>query len=99
MDDRIHRKFDMIRQEAEEEDAEALVDRFKKKYGARADRPQGFQGDAEHVAEHMLVPSVNDPSLWLVRCRVCNVLPNEPTVLLISSKTFRLGKSVTLLLN
>ncbi|KAI8839264.1 hypothetical protein BC829DRAFT_421031 [Chytridium lagenaria] len=46
-------------------DAEVIVDALKKRHS----RPKGYRGDSDHVAEHMLLPSVNDPSLWLVKCR------------------------------
>jgi transcription elongation factor SPT5 len=69
--DRVYRDLDEKRRVAEDVDAEELAERFKQKYKAGL-RSQGYRGDSEHVAEHMLLPSVNDPSLWLIRCKVRN---------------------------
>jgi transcription elongation factor SPT5 len=63
-----YRKIDMKRQEVEEEDAEQIAERLEQRYGRQDFR--GFRGDLEHVPQSLLIPSVNDPKLWLVRCKV-----------------------------
>jgi hypothetical protein len=62
-----YRKLDMKRQEVEE-DAEQIAERLEQRYGRQDYR--GFRGDLEHVPQSLLIPSVNDPKLWLVRCKV-----------------------------
>jgi hypothetical protein len=57
----------MKRQEVEE-DAEQIAERLEQRYGRQDYR--GFRGDLEHVPQSLLIPSVNDPKLWLVRCKV-----------------------------
>ncbi|KAJ3113715.1 transcription elongation factor spt5 [Phlyctochytrium bullatum] len=63
--DSYHIQLDRKRREQEDLDAEAVADALRKRHS----RPKGYRGDSDHVGEHMLLPSVNDPSLWLVRCR------------------------------
>ncbi|KAJ3075374.1 transcription elongation factor spt5 [Podochytrium sp. JEL0797] len=66
-DQRKHREMDARRERAEEEDAEVLAERYKQKYSQR-DRGGNYR-PSDNVAGRMLMPSINDPSLWLVRCK------------------------------
>jgi hypothetical protein len=51
-----------------EEDAEQIAERIKERYKgyARGD----YKGDTDHVPQSVLIPSINDPKLWLVSCKV-----------------------------
>ena len=60
---------DQQRRLADAEDVEALTQQLKDRYGRGAYRQQAFQGDASHVPMQFLLPTANDPALWLVRCK------------------------------
>jgi transcription elongation factor SPT5 len=67
-DDRKHRDLDRKRQEITEKDAERLAEEFREKYGrSQASR---YRGDGAGVAQRLLLPSVDDPSIWAIKCRV-----------------------------
>lgn len=51
-------------------DDEQMADFYDKKYGGR-NRVQSFKGSAEDVPQQLLLPSVNDPNLWMIKCKVC----------------------------
>jgi Spt5 transcription elongation factor, acidic N-terminal len=69
-DDTHHRDLNRRLQVEDELDAEAIAERMKERYG-RSELSRGsFRGDVDHVPQGVLIPSVNDPKLWLVRCRV-----------------------------
>jgi transcription elongation factor SPT5 len=42
---------------------------YKERYG-RSSAVAGYKGDMEHMPQRLLIPSVNDPKLWLVKCKV-----------------------------
>jgi transcription elongation factor SPT5 len=50
-------------------DDEQMADFYDKKYGGR-NRVQSFKGSAEDVPQQLLLPSVNDPNLWMIKCKV-----------------------------
>ena len=50
-------------------DDEQMADFYDKKYGGR-NRVQSFKGGAEDVPQQLLLPSVNDPNLWMIKCKV-----------------------------
>jgi transcription elongation factor SPT5 len=60
--------LDRQRQEAEEIDAEEIAQRLKQRYG-RSAALGGYRGDLEHVPQSLLIPSVNDPKIWMVKCK------------------------------
>jgi transcription elongation factor SPT5 len=65
-----HRDLDSRKQKEEEVDAEEIAARLKERYG-RTDFSRGaFRGDVEHVPQNVLIPSLEDPKLWLLSCRV-----------------------------
>ncbi|KND03208.1 uncharacterized protein SPPG_02265 [Spizellomyces punctatus DAOM BR117] len=68
IDMRAHRELDRRREE-EEMDAEEIAERMKERYG-RSELGRGsYRGDLEHIPQSMLMPSVEDPKLWLCQCR------------------------------
>ncbi|KAG5519596.1 hypothetical protein PMAC_001751 [Pneumocystis sp. 'macacae'] len=66
-DDRKHRDLDRQLQKIEDEDAERLAEEYREKYGRLSSR--FYRGDTEVVPQRLLLPSVNDPNLWAVRCK------------------------------
>ena len=66
-DDLKHRDLDRKLQEITEKDAERLAEEFKNKYGrSQASR---YRGDGAGVAQRLLLPSVDDPSIWAIKCK------------------------------
>jgi transcription elongation factor SPT5 len=65
-----HLDLDRRRREVEDMDDEQMADFYDKKYGGR-NRVQSFKGSAEDVPQQLLLPSVNDPNLWMIKCKVC----------------------------
>ncbi|KAL9061151.1 MAG: hypothetical protein Q9162_000296 [Coniocarpon cinnabarinum] len=65
-DDRRHRELDMQRQRDVEIDAEKEAERFRKKYG----RNQAAALNSAVTPQSYLVPSVDDPSIWSVKCKL-----------------------------
>ena len=64
-----YRKLDKQRLIGEEEDAQVIAARLKERYGKSA-AMGAFRGDMEHVPQNVLIPSVTDPKLWMVKCKV-----------------------------
>lgn len=70
MDDRYHRELDRRKREEEEVGAEEVAERLKRDYGRKnAYGARGGFGDTTVVPKRLLLPSVDDPSIWAVRCR------------------------------
>lgn len=65
-----HRLLDVRKRKDEEEDAEAVAARMKAKYGAQNVLAEAFKGDVDHVPQNVLIPSLDDPKLWLISCKV-----------------------------
>ncbi|KAJ3224135.1 transcription elongation factor spt5 [Clydaea vesicula] len=65
-----HRKLDRKRREEEEVNLDQLAQDLKERYGGRSGYNREYQGDLEHVPQRLLIPSVNDPKLWLVKCKI-----------------------------
>lgn len=66
-DDRRHRDLDRRREIESSMDAEKQAEILRQRYGNR--RPaQGF-GDSTVVPKRLLLPSVDDPHIWAVRCK------------------------------
>ncbi|KAJ2958669.1 hypothetical protein NQZ79_g5826 [Umbelopsis isabellina] len=63
-----HLDLDRRRREVEDMDDEQMADFYDKKYGGR-NRVQSFKGSAEDVPQQLLLPSVNDPNLWMIKCK------------------------------
>jgi transcription elongation factor SPT5 len=66
-DDRRHRALDRKRQEITDRDAELLAEEFREKYGRSA--ASRYRGDGAGVAQRLLMPSVDDPSIWAMKCK------------------------------
>lgn len=69
LDDARHREYDRRERQKDEMDAEQIAELMKDRYG-RTDYGSTYKGDLEHVPQRLLIPSVNDPKLYLVRCKV-----------------------------
>ena len=67
-DDRRHRDLDRKRQEITDKDAERLAEEFREKYGRPA--ASRYRGDGANVAQRLLLPSVDDPSIWAIKCKI-----------------------------
>lgn len=70
VDDRYHRELDRRKQMEEEVGAEEVAERLKRDYGRKnAYGARGGFGDNAVVPKRLLLPSVDDPSIWAVKCR------------------------------
>lgn len=66
-DDRRHRELDRRREMESSMDAEKQAEILRQRYGNR--RTGRAFGDASVVPKRLLLPSVDDPSIWAVRCK------------------------------
>ena len=66
VDDRLHREVDRRREQIAEEDAERLASELRERYGRAQNK---YRGDSGVVPQRLLLPSVNDPNIWGIRCR------------------------------
>ncbi|CAM1508545.1 Fc.00g053930.m01.CDS01 [Cosmosporella sp. VM-42] len=66
-DDRRHRELDRRREMEQSMDAEKQAEILRQRYGNR--RSARGLGDASVVPKRLLLPSVDDPSIWAVRCK------------------------------
>ncbi|RCI13619.1 hypothetical protein L249_5569 [Ophiocordyceps polyrhachis-furcata BCC 54312] len=66
-DDRRHRELDRRREMEASMDAEKQAEILRQRYGNR--RPAKGFGDSTVVPKRLLLPSVDDPSIWAVRCK------------------------------
>ena len=66
-DDRRHRELDRRREMEQSMDAEKQAEILRQRYGNR--RPAHGLGDSGVVPKRLLLPSVEDPSIWGVRCK------------------------------
>ncbi|KAI1078976.1 hypothetical protein F5B20DRAFT_188015 [Whalleya microplaca] len=66
-DDRRHRELDRQRDAITQEDLEREAEGYVRKYGNR--RPVRGMGEVSIVPQRLLLPSVDDPSIWGVRCK------------------------------
>jgi len=67
-DDRMHRQFDRRRQEAEDQDAEQLAETLKQRYRKSHVAYRGDTAAGGTVSQKLLMPSINDPSIYAIRC-------------------------------
>ncbi|KAI1823236.1 hypothetical protein F4861DRAFT_511450 [Xylaria intraflava] len=65
--DRRHRELDLQRDRMNHEDLQREAALFKDKYAPR--RHARRMGDTNVVPQRLLLPSVDDPSIWGVRCK------------------------------
>ncbi|KAG5914161.1 transcription elongation factor spt5 [Claviceps capensis] len=66
-DDRRHRELDRRRELESSLDAEKQAEILRQRYGNR--RPAKGFGDSAVVPKRLLLPSVDDPSIWAVKCK------------------------------
>lgn len=66
-DDRRHRDLDRRRELEASLDAEKQAEILRERYGKRA--PTRGYSDMAIVPKRLLLPSVNDPGIWAVRCK------------------------------
>lgn len=66
-DDRRHRELDRRRELEASLDAEKQAEILRERYGKRA--PTRGYGDMAVVPKRLLLPSVDDPGIWAVRCK------------------------------
>lgn len=65
-DDRMHRELDRQRERQEAMDVEETAARLKERYG----RKQGAGGAGSAIVpQRLLLPGVNDPRIWRMKCR------------------------------
>jgi len=67
-DDRQHRDLDRKRQEITDEDAKRIAEELRERYGRSAG--SRYRGDGAGVAQRLLLPSVEDPSIWAIKCKI-----------------------------
>lgn len=65
-DDRRHRELDRQRQLQQSLDAEQEAAKFRERYGRRTTTALS---NSAFVPQNLLMPDVNDPSIWGVRCK------------------------------
>ncbi|KAK6860784.1 hypothetical protein PG995_004420 [Apiospora arundinis] len=66
-DDARHRELDRRREMENDMDLEQEAERLKKQYGNK--RSGRSMGESAVVPQRLLLPSVDDPSIWGVRCK------------------------------
>jgi transcription elongation factor SPT5 len=67
-DDRRHRELDQLRERQQAQDAEEQAKLLQEKYGSgRYNAATG--GDVSVTPQHLLLPSVNDPGIYLVKVK------------------------------
>ncbi|KAG0202381.1 transcription elongation factor spt5 [Mortierella sp. GBA30] len=65
-----HLDLDRRRREEDDVDLEEQAARFKERYGRRDYAPRrAFQGQQEDIPQQLLMPDVQSPHLWMVRCK------------------------------
>ncbi|KAI0845425.1 transcription initiation protein [Daldinia vernicosa] len=66
-DDRRHRELDRQRDAVTQEDLERAAEGYVRKYGNR--RTARGMGDSAIIPQRLLLPGVEDPGIWGVRCK------------------------------
>ncbi|BFZ55359.1 transcription elongation factor spt5 [Savitreella phatthalungensis] len=66
-DDRRHRELDQKRREIDSLNAQELAARYREQYGKSQTQ---YRGDTTVVPQRLLLPSVQDPSIWGMRCKI-----------------------------
>ncbi|ODV58022.1 transcription elongation factor SPT5, partial [Ascoidea rubescens DSM 1968] len=67
LNDNIHREYDLRRDQVQEDDAERLAEEYKAKYGRMSS--SAYQGEQGTISQRLLLPSVDDPNIWAIKCR------------------------------
>jgi transcription elongation factor SPT5 len=68
-DDRRHRELDRRREMEASLDAEKQAEILRQRYALKGRAGRGAAGDSGVVPKRLLLPSVDDPSIWAVRCK------------------------------
>jgi transcription elongation factor SPT5 len=68
-DDRRHRELDRRREMEASLDAEKQAEILRQRYANKNRSGRGLGGDSAVVPKRLLLPSVDDPSIWAVRCK------------------------------
>jgi len=68
-DDRRHRELDRRREMEASLDAEKQAEILRQRYANKNRSGRGLGGDSAVVPKRLLLPSVEDPSIWAVRCK------------------------------
>lgn len=89
-DDRLHREVDRRRDAIVEQDAEQLASEYREKYGRST--ASKYNGESGAVPQRLLLPSVQDPNIWGVRCKPGK---EKELVRLILKKKFSLQNTKT----
>ena len=66
---RMHRRPFLPRDEQDEQDVEDLEKYIHQRYGAKQDYSE-YDEETTDVEQQALLPSVKDPKLWMVTCKV-----------------------------
>ncbi|RFU23647.1 hypothetical protein B7463_g12690, partial [Scytalidium lignicola] len=69
VDDRRHRELDRRREMEASLDAEKQAEILRQRYATKNRSRAGGLGDSAVVPKRLLLPSVDDPSIWAVRCK------------------------------
>ena len=73
-DDHAHRRLDRrLVQQEQQESVEETVARLKERYANRGSAK--YNPDSDHIPQRLLLPGVNDPSLFQVKVKVSIHLP------------------------
>ena len=67
-DDYQHRRLERAIGRNEQESVEDIVQRLKERHGRMSSAK--YNADSDTVPQRLLMPGVNDPSLWTVRVKV-----------------------------
>jgi transcription elongation factor SPT5 len=67
-DDRRHRELDRRREMEASMDAEKQAEILRQRYANKGRSGRGL-GESDIVPRRLLLPSINDPSIWAVRCK------------------------------
>ncbi|KAI8456704.1 hypothetical protein BY996DRAFT_8441431 [Phakopsora pachyrhizi] len=62
-----HRGLDMSRQAREDADLGQIAEDFRERYGRQSRAAAREMG--EHIPKNLLMPSIDDPSIWAVKCK------------------------------
>lgn len=88
-----HRRLDRSFGRKEEESVEDIVKKLKERHGRQA--TQRYDADSDNIPQRLLMPGVNDPSLWRIKVRVSqhcssmltsSLVVNNPSLLLSSAR-------------
>lgn len=77
-DDYTHQRLDLNARRNEEQSVEDIVQKLKERHGRQAGAR--YNSDSDAVPQRLLMPGVNDPTLWQVRVKVSRPIPPKLTL-------------------